>query len=226
MRNLRRRLYRRHEGCAFGGLHARAADALYALYTFRSIASIFPSKISHFQFYKNRTGENKEIPNLERIKARDKTVKDESIGFHGTSSFVRRNNRRGTRITSLKRRVNIPFLTSRKKSFGESLRARGRERFTRKWSNARGGLTLSRHVLKNGEREKKGWNTARTVCFARYCLRRLEYLCLRVISVRFERYLLYHYNCNEILRNVTDRARVRSRLLHNGGSRPLIASRD
>lgn len=42
------------------------------------------------------------------------------------------------------------------------------------------------------------------------------------------RYLLYHYNCNEMLRDVTDgaRARVRSRLLYNGGNRSLIADRD
>lgn len=109
--------------------------------------------------------------------------------------------------------------------FGESLRARSGEIYAEVEQRSRRSYTFAPRAEKWREGEERVKHSSHG-CFARYCPRHFEYLRLRVISACFKRYLLYHYNCNEILRNVTDCARVRSRLLHNGGNRPLIASRD
>ena len=60
-------------------------------------------------------------------------------------------------------------------------------------------------MLKNDEEE---WSATRAVVSRVIAPRHFEYLRLRALLAPATRYLLYHYNCNEMLRDVTDNARA------------------
>lgn len=186
MRNLRRRLYGRHEESAPSdytrGLQMHFTRHIHFATHFQArYPSIFPSKISHFEYCENRTGE---IGNVPRIK--DYNRWERARWFFTEHSLVcpTKQSARNSSHVFRGRRVNIPFLTSLKESFGESLRAAvGRDL---RGSRAREVLHFRATCWKmTGGRRRSETQLAR-LFRARYCSRHSEYLRLRVISARSE----------------------------------------